>query len=906
MNIFCITETWLSDDLPSNLFCPKGYEIVRHDRSSRGGGVALLLNCSTSYSTVKIPDEFSDVEIVCTDVNLHGVLCRVIGYYRPPGMTTADIDYALRSVRCLQRLFSTHHPVFLLGDFNLPEVDWSLYHGPDNIVYNTFLDFINSYGLSQLVLSPTRNENILDLILTNNSDIVTNLTTLPRIATSDHNVIWFQTIVENLTHSQSNNCAQTTYIDWPRGNYSAISAELLNINWDNIFQFCRNVNEIWDTFSSIVNECINKHVPVLLSKSVNNSKTRAKCKYPVYIKKLIKTKAIRWKRWKITNCENDKIAYKEAEKNCSRAINKFHTAKETELLRKNNLGSFYKFINSKIKSSHRIESIRCPDGSLSNDNRTKSEIFNNFFASVFTKEDGNKPGLDYRGPPGINLNNVPFTPGIVLSALKTLKPSNSVGPDGIPNVFLKNCAQALCIPLCHIFDSSMKDNVLPSCWRTANVVPIHKKGCILDPNNYRPISLTSTCCKVMEKIINREILSFLIKYNLINENQHGFICNRSTNSNLLECLYDWTQNFEKRIATHIIYCDLRKAFDSVSLSKLLTKLKAYGFTGNILSWLENFLFDRTQRVCIQGQFSSSISVTSGVPQGSVLGPTLFLIFINDLCDHFTDLNIGFKLFADDLKIYSKYDPSSEQDDLSTALSRFSSWCRTWQLEIASDKCYFLPLNALYYNLEKAYNINNHTIKQVEYMKDLGVIIDTNLKYNKHVSDIVHKAMSRVRSILLCFKSRNRTLLKKAFITYVRPLLEYCCCIWSPHYNYLIDNIERVQRYFTKRVPGLWHTSYQDRLEVLNLDTLTHRRNKADLSLTYKIINNYTNTSLITALQPNKHATRGHPYKLLVQYSSIDVRKHFFTNRVIPGWNSLPSQVVCASNVHLFNHYLSKK
>lgn len=148
--------------------------------------------------------------------------------------------------------------------------------------------------------------------------------------------------------------------------------------------------------------------------------------------------------------------------------------------------------------------------------------------------------MPHRVAPDITINNINITPGTVLSSLRNLKSSNSVGPDGIPNILLKNCAAAICLPLCHIFDSSLKDGTLPVAWKIADVIPIHKKGCLLNPNNYRPISLTSNCCKLMEKIINKEILNYLLVNKLINNNQHGFISNRSTVTNLLESINDWT------------------------------------------------------------------------------------------------------------------------------------------------------------------------------------------------------------------------------------------------------------------------------------------------------------------------------------------------------------------------------
>jgi len=329
-----------------------------------------------------------------------------------------------------------------------------------------------------------------------------------------------------------------------------------------------------------------------------------------------------WKRWKLSNLLDDKRSYKEATDNCKRAIHKFHAAKELALIRKNNLSSFFNFINRKLKSNNVSSGLKLSDGTITTNPNEKVKAFNSFFGNVFTQDNRYCPDVTNRVAAD-RLSSVSFTPNEVRDVLRKLKPTAFAGSDNVPNIMLRKCANHASFPLCHIFNISFLDSYVPDCWKYGIITPVHKKGPTSDPNNVCPISMTArpTCCRVMERIINNSLLSFLLDRHLITKQQHSFIRRKSLCTNLLESLEDWTLNLQSKLVTDVIFFDFKKVFDTVCHHKLLIKLKCYGICGNLLASIEAFLLD--QSVCIGDTVSTSISVISGVPQNSVLGPTLF-------------------------------------------------------------------------------------------------------------------------------------------------------------------------------------------------------------------------------------------------------------------------------------------
>ena len=359
---------------------------------------------------------------------------------------------------------------------------------------------------------------------------------------------------------------------------------------------------------------------------------------------------------------------------------------------------------------------------------------------------------------------------------------------------------------------------------------------------------------------------------------------------------------DKDVPTDAIYLDLSKAFDTVPHKKLIHKLKGYGISGNILSWITDFLSGRSQYVSVNGSCSDKTPVTSGVPQGSVLGPILFIYFINDMPDV---VNCFMKIFADDAKTSNQIQEEKDSVTLQNSLNNLSSWSEDWGSNFNCDKCGVMHLGKN--NPKFSYTLNNTTMKETFSEKDLGVFVDPLLNFENHIHTTVKKARKMSGLIIRTISYKSKEIMIPLYKTLIRPILEYGNPIWSPYLRKNIDLVENVQRHFTKCIIGVKDIEYSERMRLLNLPSLEYRRLRGDLIETYKICNNIydpaTTSNLFVFNSYDK--TRSNSLKLIKNSTNSTQFKHFFTNRVINLWNNLPEHVAKAESTNCFKNKIDK-
>jgi ribonucleases P/MRP protein subunit RPP40 len=354
----------------------------------------------------------------------------------------------------------------------------------------------------------------------------------------------------------------------------------------------------------------------------------------------------------------------------------------------------------------------------------------------------------------------------------------------------------------------------------------------------------------------------------------------------------------------VIYLDFSRAFDTVVHSKLLTKLSAFGIKGHILNWCSAFLSNRSHLVIANDCFSPFLPVLSGVPQGTVLGPLFFLIYINDL--PLSVLSSKVHLFADDLKLCKEISSPLDIQLLQADLDRVHKWSQTWQLKLNTSKssCIQIGPNPI----PTAYTLNNTPLDTVQTQRDLGITVASSNKSSAHCRAIANKALSALQIITRCFHNRSLSFQIQLYKIYVRPIIEFASPTWSPHLQSDIRTIEKVQRIFTRYIPSLKGLPYAQRLFACSLPTLELRRRYFDLVHLYKIIHHLSPLNFADLFQWRDQPSyptrlRGHPYQIFVPYRRTNTRHNSFAVRVIEPWNSLPADIVTAPSLPNFKSKL---
>ena len=396
---------------------------------------------------------------------------------------------------------------------------------------------------------------------------------------------------------------------------------------------------------------------------------------------------------------------------------------------------FWSYVKSKRQDNMNSSPLRDHNNIPQYDPQVKAGILNDQFASVFSSgTDKEVPLIGERTPV---MNPIVVTEPGVRTLMENLHPNKASGPDGIPARLLKELAKELSPVFTTLFQASLDQSKIPEDWKSAYITPLFKKGDPLKASNYRPVSLTSIPCKLLEHIVHSNVINHLLSHKVLTDSQHGFRKKRSCESQLILTTDDLARGIEDKEQVDVIFLDFSKAFDKVHHHSLLKKLHHYGINDSLVSWTKDFLFGRTQKVVVEGKFSDSAAVTSGVPQGTVLGPLLFLIYINDL-PNYISAGSNVRLFADDSAVYRRITSEEDAQQLQTDLDNLQKWESHWSMEFHPQKCQILRVTNKQDPIKFKYSIHDQELEETTNAKYLGVTINNKMSWNTHINTICTK------------------------------------------------------------------------------------------------------------------------------------------------------------------------
>ena len=908
-DVICFTETKLKEEIKLG-FANEGYNTWRRDRKGKGGGgVMILVKEDIFVEEVEYGDGMA--ETLSIVIKIEGNARRkIIVTYIPPRTNAWEINEyknMQQEVRTsLGKMVSKNNRVLLVGDFNSKEINWEDMEVEESagvwseellqtMMVNTMKQWVNKATRYRGEGEPSQ----LDLVFTKITDNRPEIEYQTPFGKSDHVVMEIK--IQEGKVLQKSEAYREGRRNYARAGFAELRDYYGKVNWSELFEG-KNVQEKYEIFLDKYEEGVKRFVP--------NQKVK-RGKHEWYNKKCTEAKKKKDRAGKKMMRQRDgntREEYKMARNEYSKIRKEEERKFECDIVKKckDEPRLFYRYVNGKLKHREGVNKLK-KEGRTYESDTEMSEIMNESFQSVFTKE------INYIAPRGIvkkeGIQEIQVTRQEIRKLLEKLDGRKAMGPDGVNGRLLKECGEQMEEPLWDIINSSLREGKVPKEWKRANIVPIYKSGNKVEPLNYRPVSLTSIVGKLCEIIIKERWVNYLVKEKIITKKQFGLKKGRSCVTNLLSFYTRVIDGVQERDGwVDAIYLDLKKAFDKVPHKSLIWKLENEGgLGGTIMAWMKDYLQGREMRTVIRDTHSSWRQVTSGVPQGSVLAPIMFQIYVNDMAK---EINSYINLFADDAKIMKVIKDENDCKELQDDIDKIYAWSQRWKLEFNARKCHAMEIGKSKKRPSWNYKMGGETVTKSKEEKDLGVIIQDTLSPERHINNIFGSTYNLLSNIRVAFNylDKDNIMMKKIITGMVRPKMEYAAVVWAPHKKKDIKKLERIQRVATKMVTELKDLSYEERLEEMGLPTLQERRERGDLITMFKLVNNMEKVDrddLVPQMEEGERRTRGHGKKIKKGRCLSDIKKYSFPYRTIDKWNDLKEEVVAANSVHMFKEKLDK-
>ena len=798
IDIICLTETWCSNKMSDETMQLSGYTIFRRDRQDGRAGGGLICYVKDVIPVVKLWSELNEqgLETIWLTLRPHrlprGISNLTIGnVYHPPNAVDWEMSqHLINSFDVIKQKFPASGFI-IVGDFN---------HMKDSY-------FKKSCQVTQIVHKPTHMKSVIDLCYTTLSEFYKEPEHLPGIGLSKHHTLLFSPLTHKPRKPQS-------FIVYKRNqsheNRTKLKQAIINIDWSDLFR-ANSCEEKFNIFQKTLNELIDYHLPIHKVKRNSNDLPWVTDNFRNLIKK---------RQFYFHSGNNSMYCFYRNKVNRARKKLKSEYVSNTmQDLKCSNPKNWWQKIKSLTGQKHKGDNLESLAQSICNGDKTAlANTINMFFQSVSSHLSPlSSPDRVYNF---IVPDDFIISVDSVEKRLRNINISKAAGPDDIPNWLLKDLYYVLAPPVCAIWNSSFRDSYVPQIWKSANTCPLPKKSPPLNlQKDLRPISLTPILSKGIEFYARDWFMRFFNDH--IDEFQYGSQSECSTIIALAQLCHNWLLNLDNGVnIIRILLIDFSKAFDLVDHNILMKKISQLGIPDFLSSWLYSFLCNRRQRVKIGSTFSEWSEINAGVPQGTLLGPSTFLLHINDLKTECNSIK-----YVDDTTIWESCDKNGNNSKIQNAANQTYEWCQSNNMKINIDKTKEILID--FSRKPHAINpitLNDKNIETVSSSKLLGVIINDTLTWGDHIDYICGKAAKRLYFLRLLKRANIPALdIVHVYCSTIRSLLEYACEVWHPGITkQQCDNVELIQKRALKvAFPNL---SYAEALKAGNIQTLVDRRN----------------------------------------------------------------------------------
>ncbi len=924
-DIMCFSETWLQpNSIEDNFLAIPSFSAHRRDRVTRSHGGGLLVYVKSALRNRRRVDlEDEAIESIALELSLSTPKHLFFFCYRPPNQSPELFFNTLS--RLLAAAEAKNNVVTLLGDFNAKHVSWDPESSPNVAglrLSNLFLDF----SLHQCVNTPTRfspdgeSRSVLDLYATNRPDLILDIHVSDMI--SDH------CCVTTRVHQKVRKKRRETvsFFDFKNADWSGLRAALSRASLRCAIQGTDDVNIAWNVWASTLSEIARRFIP----KRTITIRPKNKPWMTSALHQITKRKNRLFKIAKVTRSPTDWQKYKTARNKCTETFRnakaEYLHRKHEELAKQSN-GDYrwWRLAKQMAKiSSPKSHLTELEDeGSIISHPSEKADLLARFFSKQCSMNSDSMADEALCGAPyplserGPSFNFPPITEQIVLRHLQRLPVHRSTADDLFTNHLLRECACFVADSLSYLYNLSVSTSNFPSDWKKATVIPIFKlRGSPRDPSNYRPVSLLPSVGKLLDAILSERLLNFLVTSNQLNQHQFGFMPNRSTVTQLVFVVDKWIRALDNSHATVAVFMDFMKAFDRVWHRGLLHKLATLGVLPESLGWLRSYLRDRQLSVRVGTVLSEPHSINAGVPQGSHLGPVLFLVFANDLPDA---VGLPTELYADDTLIHIetslRYVDTQFLGTLQSAIDRAADWADSWHGRFSNSKTKILAIKRSRTGHSEAFvfpnsspTLEGQSIDLINSHRHLGVVLTESLDWKEHISGVLKRSSRRAGLLRWMSRDLHPNVTKTLYIHYVRPTMEYASSVW--HFALREEEtlaLERVQASVARSIlRAPWDTPKAVLLKTLNWPALRWRRTILSMCLFHKLVHERA-PPLDQCIFPFSRTvttrTQRKPFQLVLGNATTKqyLRSFFFSCSIL--WNTLPHDLQALSHTRQFKQKL---